>query len=112
MCFDECRKQLGVRSSQNSYLVSKKEDLEEGKKGMDPYEFSSLMKKSRHLSAECVSPVCSDCISPIGFGGGVVAMVQPIQAPMPRTTMNAMSTGIATSQSRMASRVGQKSATV
>lgn len=68
---------------------------------------------SCHLSAECVSSsVCSGCISSIGFGGGVVAMVHPIQAPMPRIAMNAMSTGMATSQSRMASRAGHKSAMV
>lgn len=54
----------------------------------------------------------SGCISSIGSGGGVVAMVHPIQAPTPRTTMNAMSTGMATSQSLTASKAGQKSATV
>ena len=48
----------------------------------------------------------------MGFGGGVVAMVQPIQAPIARMAMKAMNTGIATSHSRMASRAGQKSATV
>jgi len=51
-------------------------------------------------------------MSSIGVGGGVVAMVQPIQAPIPRMAMNAMNTGIATSQSRMASRAGQNSAPV
>jgi len=54
----------------------------------------------------------SGCISSTGFGGGVVAKVHPIQAPMPRIATNAMSTGIAMSQSLMASRAGQKSATV
>ncbi len=65
-----------------------------------------------HLSAERVSSVSSSCISPIGFGGGVVAIVQPIHAPMPRTAMNAIRTGTATIQSLIASRVGQKRATV
>ena len=58
------------------------------------------------------SSVSSRWISSIGIGGGVVAMVQPIQAPMPRTAINAMNTGIVTSQSLMASRAGQKRATV
>ena len=58
------------------------------------------------------SYVVSGWISSIGFGGGVVAMVHPIQAPMPRTATKAMNTGIATSQSLMASRAGQKRATV
>jgi len=56
--------------------------------------------------------VCSGFVSSMGFGVGVVAMVQPIQAPMPRTAMNAMSTGMATSQIRMACRAGQKRAMV
>ena len=50
------------------------------------------------------------CVSSMGLGGGVVAMVQPIQAPMPRTVTKATSTGTATSQSRMASRADQKRA--
>lgn len=58
------------------------------------------------------SSVSSYWISSIGLGIGVVAMVHPIHAPMPRTAINAMNTGIVTSQSRMASRAGQKSATV
>jgi len=37
-------------------------------------------------------------ISSIGFGGGVVAMVQPIHAPMPITAVKAMNTGIAMTQ--------------
>ena len=37
-------------------------------------------------------------ISSIGFGGGVVAIVQPIHAPMPIMAMNAMRTGIAITQ--------------
>jgi len=36
-------------------------------------------------------------ISSIGLGGGVVAMVHPIQAPIARTATNAMSTGVAMS---------------
>jgi hypothetical protein len=34
-------------------------------------------------------------ISSIGFGGGVVAIVQPIHAPMPIIAMNATRTGMA-----------------
>ncbi len=37
-------------------------------------------------------------ISSIGLGGGVVAIVQPIHAPMPMMATKAMNTGIATSQ--------------
>jgi hypothetical protein len=37
-------------------------------------------------------------ISSIGFGGGVVAIVQPIHAPMAIMAMNAMVTGVAMSQ--------------
>lgn len=48
----------------------------------------------------------SGWISSIGFGGGVVAMVHPIQAPIASMAMKAMSTGVATSQSRIASRAG------
>lgn len=47
----------------------------------------------------------------MGFGGVAVAMAQPIQAPMSRTAMNAMSRD-ATSQSLMASRADQKGAIV
>ncbi len=50
--------------------------------------------------------------SSIGIGGGVVAIVHPIHAPIPRTAMNAMKTGIAISQSRMASKAGQNIAIV
>ena len=49
-------------------------------------------------------------ISSIGFGGGVVAMVHPIQAPIARTATNAMSTGVAMSQSLIDSRAGIKRA--
>ena len=42
----------------------------------------------------CISWV----ISSMGFGGGVVAMVYPIQAPMARMAMNAIATGAAMSQ--------------
>jgi len=38
-------------------------------------------------------------ISSIGFGGGVVAIVQPIHAPMNIMATNAMKTGIVTTQS-------------
>lgn len=41
-----------------------------------------------------------------------MAIVQPIHAPIPRMAVNAMSTGMATSQSLMASRAGQNSARV
>jgi len=54
----------------------------------------------------------SGCVSSIGFGGGVVAIVHPIQAPIPRMAMKAMSTGMATSQSLMVSRGGQNMAIV
>ena len=37
----------------------------------------------------------------MGLGGGVVPMVHPIQAPIARTAMKAMSTGIAISQNWM-----------
>jgi len=60
----------------------------------------------------CFSSVSSCWVSSIGFGVGVVAMVHPIQAPIARITVKAMSTGIATSQSLMASRAGQKRAAV
>lgn len=46
-------------------------------------------------------------MSSIGFGGGVEAMVQPMQAPMPRTAMNATNTGIPMIQNRIGSRIGQ-----
>ena len=39
-------------------------------------------------------------ISSIGFGGGVVAIVQPIHAPMKRIATNATNTGTAMSQNR------------
>ena len=54
-----------------------------------------------------VSGICS---SSIGFGGGVVAIVHPIQAPIPRMAMKPMKTGIATIHMRMASRAGHKRA--
>ena len=41
-------------------------------------------------------------ISSIGFGGGVVAIVHPIHAPMPIIAMNAMKTGTAIVQNRTA----------
>ena len=49
-------------------------------------------------------------ISWIGFGGCVVAMVHPIQAPMASMATNAMSTGVAMSQILIDSRVGMKRA--
>ena len=42
--------------------------------------------------------VDSVVISSIGFGGGVVAIVYPIQLPMPSMAMKAMATGAAISQ--------------
>jgi hypothetical protein len=39
-------------------------------------------------------------ISSMGFGGGVVAIVQPIQAPMANIATKAMATGVAMSQNR------------
>ncbi len=47
----------------------------------------------------------------MGFGGGVAAMVHPIQAPMPTMETNAMTTGIAISHNLMDSKAGQKNAT-
>jgi len=38
-------------------------------------------------------------ISSIGFGGGVVAIVQPIHAPIARIAMNAMETRTSTASS-------------
>ena len=44
--------------------------------------------------------VCVDSvvISSMGFGGGVVAMVHPIHAPMARMATKATATGVAMSQ--------------
>ena len=53
---------------------------------------------------------CSFWISSIGFGGGVVAMVHPIHAPIAKTAMRAMSTGVAMSQILIDSRAGIKRA--
>ena len=44
------------------------------------------------------SLVGSVVISSIGFGGGVVAIVYPIQLPIPSIAMKAMATGAAISQ--------------
>ena len=44
------------------------------------------------------SVVMAFVISSIGFGGGVVAIVQPIHAPINRIATKAMKTGTATSQ--------------
>ena len=49
-------------------------------------------------------------ITSIGFGAGVVAIVQPIQAPIARTATNAMSNGAAMSQILIDSRSGIKRA--
>jgi hypothetical protein len=45
-----------------------------------------------------VSVSFSAVISSMGFGGGVVAIVKPIHAPMAIMAMNAMVTGVAMSQ--------------
>jgi len=45
----------------------------------------------------------------MGFGGGVVAMVQPIHAPMAIMAVKPMNTGMAMIQKRKPSRAGQKS---
>ena len=37
----------------------------------------------------------------MGFGGGVVAMVHPIHAPIPNIVMKAMNTGVPMSQVRI-----------
>ena len=49
-------------------------------------------------------------ISSIGLGGGVVAMVQPIQATMVSMATNAMIIGVAMSQILIVSRAGMKRA--
>ena len=49
-------------------------------------------------------------ISSIGLGGGVVAMVQPIQAPMASIAVKAMRTGVAISQILIDSKAGMKRA--
>jgi hypothetical protein len=49
------------------------------------------------LSAFFPSSV-SFAISSIGFGGGVVAMVHPIQTPIPNIAITARNTGTAMSQ--------------
>jgi hypothetical protein len=41
---------------------------------------------------------CSVVISSIGFGGSVVAIVQPIQAPINKIATNATNTGTAMNQ--------------
>ncbi len=51
-------------------------------------------------------------ISAIGFGGGVVAMVHPIQAPIARTATSPMSTGATMNQILVVSRAGTKRAKV
>jgi len=51
-------------------------------------------------------------VSSIGFVGGVVAMVHPIQAPIASMATNAMSTGVAMSQILISSNSGRKRATV
>ena len=51
-------------------------------------------------ASDVFSSSISLVISSIGFGGGVVAIVHPIQAPMNRTAMKAINTGIAISQNR------------
>jgi len=51
-------------------------------------------------------------ISSIGLGGGVVAMVHPIQAPIARTATNVMSTGVEMSQILIDSRSGRRKAIV
>ena len=51
-------------------------------------------------------------ITSIGFGAGVVAIVQPIQAPIARTATNAISKGAAMSQILIDSRSGIKRAII
>ncbi len=51
-------------------------------------------------AAVLLSVSASAVISSIGFGGGVVAMVYPIHAPMARIATNPIATGVATSQKR------------
>jgi len=47
----------------------------------------------------------------MGLGGGVVAMVHPIQAPIAKTAMNAIRTGVAISQILIDSKAGRKRVT-
>ena len=68
---------------------------------------NSILTRFCYSFDSCVS---SNCRSSIGFMGGVVAIVHPIHAPMPRMARNPMSTGAAMSQIRMASKAGQNSA--
>ncbi len=62
--------------------------------------FILLLRRFWFVYSEGFSSSISLVISSIGFGGGVVAIVHPIHAPINRTAMNAMNTGIATNQNR------------
>ena len=70
---------------------------------LSPVDKKGAEKRNNFLSLDysffSSSAFSSASISSRGLGGGVVAIVQPIQAPMNSTTRNAMSTGTATSQS-------------
>ncbi len=52
------------------------------------------------LSSVSLAVSGSVVISSIGFGGGVVAIVQPIHAPIANIAMKTMVTGVAMSQKR------------
>lgn len=57
--------------------------------------------KNSFLLRLCLFQVCVSVwvvFSSMGFGGGVVTIVQPIHAPMAIMPMNAMVTGVAMSQ--------------
>src|SRR3989337_4299222 len=62
--------------------------------------FSAALASPSGFSSSFFS---SASISSMGFGGGVVAIVQPIHAPMPNTATKAIRTGVATSQYRTSS---------
>jgi len=72
------------------------------------FYFSVLF--SSFCSADCFSSV-SPVSSSIGFGGGVVAIVHPIHAPMARMARKPTNTGMATIQKRRPSKIGRKSPT-
>jgi len=75
-----------------------------------------MERKTESLRCQlCFSSVFSSVslvISSIGFGGGVVAIVHPIHAPMARMATKPMNTGTATIQKRKPSKTGRKSPTV
>lgn len=55
---------------------------------------------SDYVAAGLFSVSASAVISSIGFGGGVVSIVQPIHAPIAKIATKAIVTGVAMSQKR------------